>query len=134
MTILIAVAQVWKNSKFTIERNHGTTPGTVVFRLSGPFTVRDMHGDFFSGSNQKCHCAKPLHRADNGDVLQRGYTMSRVTIKTGFMDADGREEELIEYLCDYPNCPNIATNVVGCRELRQMAAVCEVHTSSTARV
>jgi hypothetical protein len=60
--------------------------------------------------------------------------MSRVTIKTGFMDADGREEELIEYLCDYPNCPNIATNVVGCRELRQMAAVCEVHTSSTARV
>jgi len=55
-------------------------------------------------------------------------TMSRVTIKTGFMDADGHEEELTEYLCDYPNCPNIATSVLGCIvELRQMAAVCEVH-------
>ena len=40
----MAVAQVWKSSKFTIERNQGKTPGTVVFRLSGPFTARDMHG------------------------------------------------------------------------------------------
>jgi ABC-type transporter Mla MlaB component len=38
------VAQVWKSSKFTIERNQGKTPGTVIFRLSGPFTARDMHG------------------------------------------------------------------------------------------
>jgi len=37
-------AQVWKSSKFTIERNQGKTPGTVIFRLSGPFTARDMHG------------------------------------------------------------------------------------------
>jgi anti-anti-sigma factor len=36
-------AQVWKSSKFTIERSQGKTPGTVVFRLSGPFTARDMH-------------------------------------------------------------------------------------------
>jgi hypothetical protein len=58
--------------------------------------------------------------------------MSRVTIKTGFIDADGREEELTEYLCDYPDCPNIATSVLGCiRELGQMAAVCEVHASTT---
>jgi hypothetical protein len=55
--------------------------------------------------------------------------MSRVTIKTGLIDPDGREEELIEYLCDYPNCPNIATRIVGCRELGLMASVCEVHTS-----
>ena len=40
----MAVAQVWKSSKFTIERNQGKTPGTVIFRLSGPFTARDMHG------------------------------------------------------------------------------------------
>jgi hypothetical protein len=40
----MAVAQVWKSSKFTIERNRGKTPGTVLFRLSGPFTARDMHG------------------------------------------------------------------------------------------
>jgi hypothetical protein len=42
--IAMAVAQVWKSSKFTIERNQGKTPGTVIFRLSGPFTARDMYG------------------------------------------------------------------------------------------
>jgi anti-anti-sigma factor len=44
VTIRMAVAQVWKSSKFTIERNQGRTPGTVIFRLSGPFTARDMYG------------------------------------------------------------------------------------------
>ncbi|WP_353068168.1 STAS domain-containing protein [Tunturibacter empetritectus] len=39
----MTVAQVWKSSKFTIERSQGEKPGTVVFRLSGPFTARDMH-------------------------------------------------------------------------------------------
>jgi anti-anti-sigma factor len=39
----MAVAQVWKSSKFTIERSEGRTPGTVIFRLSGQFTARDMH-------------------------------------------------------------------------------------------
>lgn len=35
-------AQVWKGSKFTIDREEG--PGRVVFRLVGPFTARDMYG------------------------------------------------------------------------------------------
>ena len=39
----MATAQIWKSSKFTIERNQGKTPGTVIFRLTGPFTARDMH-------------------------------------------------------------------------------------------
>jgi anti-anti-sigma factor len=39
----MGTAQVWKSSKFTIDRNQGKTPGTVIFRLSGPFTARDMH-------------------------------------------------------------------------------------------
>jgi len=56
--------------------------------------------------------------------------MSQITIKTGLMTPDGSEEELTEYICDYPNCPNFATRVLGCLvELRQMAAVCEVHAS-----
>jgi hypothetical protein len=56
--------------------------------------------------------------------------VSRVTIKTGFMDPDGREEELTEYICDYPDCPNIATQVLGyLRGLRLTAAVCDVHGS-----
>ncbi len=40
----MAVAQIWKNNRFTIERYLGKAPGTVIFRLSGPFTARDMHG------------------------------------------------------------------------------------------
>ncbi len=39
----MAVAQIWKSTKFTIERSQGKMPGTVIFRLSGPFTARDMH-------------------------------------------------------------------------------------------
>jgi hypothetical protein len=69
----------------------------------------------------------PCSESNGGEYNQGVSTMSRVTIKTGFMDADGREEELTEYLCDHPNCPNIATRVFGCRELGLMAAVCEVH-------
>jgi anti-sigma B factor antagonist len=40
----MTVAQIWKSSKFVIERSKGKTPGTVIFRLSGPFTARDMYG------------------------------------------------------------------------------------------
>jgi anti-anti-sigma factor len=40
----MASVQVWKSTKFEIERSQGKTPGTVVFRLSGPFTARDMYG------------------------------------------------------------------------------------------
>ena len=35
-------AQIWKSTPFTIERKEGKTPGTVIFRLCGPFTARDM--------------------------------------------------------------------------------------------
>lgn len=37
-------AQVWKASPFNIERKEGKAPGTVIFRLCGPFTARDMFG------------------------------------------------------------------------------------------
>lgn len=54
--------------------------------------------------------------------------MSRVTINTGLTAPDGSEEVLTQYLCDYPNCPNFSTRVVGYLvELRLMAAVCEEH-------
>jgi hypothetical protein len=65
----------------------------------------------------------------NSLVMYRtGDTMGQITIRTGFTAPDGREEVLTEYLCDYPDCPNFATRMVGCLvELRLMAAVCEVH-------
>ena len=42
-------AQTWKSSPFTIERKQGKAPGTVIFRLCGPFTARDMYGSLTPG-------------------------------------------------------------------------------------
>jgi hypothetical protein len=55
--------------------------------------------------------------------------MPLVAIKTGFAGADGKEEILKEYLCDWPACPNPAVYTLGCiTELRAIARVCEHHT------
>jgi anti-anti-sigma factor len=35
-------AQTWKATPFGIERRDGKTAGTVIFKLRGPFTHRDM--------------------------------------------------------------------------------------------
>jgi anti-anti-sigma factor len=40
----VTQAQIWKGTPFSIERKEGKAPGTVIFRLSGPFTARDMFG------------------------------------------------------------------------------------------
>ena len=39
-----APVQMWKSTAFSIERVDGKKPGTVIFRLVGPFTARDMYG------------------------------------------------------------------------------------------
>jgi anti-anti-sigma factor len=35
--------QTWNSSPFNIERCPGKTPGTVILRFHGPFTVRDAY-------------------------------------------------------------------------------------------
>ena len=51
--------------------------------------------------------------------------MPQVTIRTTI---NGQEESLSEYMCDWPDCPNIAVEVLGVvRELRLRAAVCAEH-------
>jgi ABC-type transporter Mla MlaB component len=40
----IPQAQLWKGTPFSIERKEGKASGTVIFRLFGPFTARDMYG------------------------------------------------------------------------------------------
>ena len=61
--------------------------------------------------------------------------MPRVTLKTGFIGNDGREEELTEYLCDTPGCPNVATHPVGCiRELGLCLITCDEHAPSARQV
>jgi hypothetical protein len=44
------------------------------------------------------------------------------------MTVDGREETLTEHICDWPDCPNVAVQVIGvARELRLCAAFCAEH-------
>jgi len=54
--------------------------------------------------------------------------MPRVIIRTGIVRDDGTEVVLQEYLCDWPDCPNVAEHMVGVIvELRTMAMVCREH-------
>ena len=54
--------------------------------------------------------------------------MPSVTVRTGITGADGREEELTEYICDWPGCPNFAEHVLGClRETGLRLALCKEH-------
>jgi len=54
--------------------------------------------------------------------------MPVVTIRSGDSAADGGEEVLREYLCDYPNCPNPAYHIMGhAREIGGAYAVCDEH-------
>jgi anti-anti-sigma factor len=46
-------AQVWKATPFSIERRPGKDPSIVIFRLSGPFTARDMYGSLTPVALQK---------------------------------------------------------------------------------
>jgi hypothetical protein len=60
--------------------------------------------------------------------------MSRVTLRTGFIGADGHEETVTEYLCDWPDCPNIAVHTLGVvLEIGAMSAVCEEHAAMIER-
>jgi hypothetical protein len=59
--------------------------------------------------------------------------MPSVTLRTGHTDT-GKEETLTEYLCDWPDCPNVASHVVGTiTELRAFSAVCQEHAKLIAR-
>jgi hypothetical protein len=53
--------------------------------------------------------------------------MPRVTLRAP-ESADGKEDTVSEYICDSPDCSNIAVHVVGVvRELRTVVAVCAYH-------
>ena len=61
-------------------------------------------------------------------AVRVAVTVPRIIIKTGRSGPDGREEELSEYMCDTPGCPNVATHVLGgATELGVFAAVCQEH-------
>jgi hypothetical protein len=54
----------------------------------------------------------------------------QITLRT---TVDGREETVSEYICDWPDCPNVAVEVLGVvRSLRLRAAVCAEHAARIA--
>jgi len=60
--------------------------------------------------------------------------MRSVTIRTGQVGSDGQEESITEYLCDSPDCPNIATHIVACvKDIGLSIALCEEHASQLGR-
>jgi len=80
----------------------------------------------FDSQTHKKSLAQEDHFAS--DIRLGGSSIPQVTIKTGLTTPDGREELLIEYFCDHPGCPNIATSVLGrVTELRLVAVVCDEH-------
>lgn len=57
--------------------------------------------------------------------------MPRVTIRTGIIGPNGQEEVLTEYMCDFPDCPNVAEHVAGViRELGVAAVMCDQHAAT----
>jgi hypothetical protein len=60
--------------------------------------------------------------------MERVAAMPRTTIRTGFVRDDGTDVVLEEFLCDWPDCPNVAEHVLGALvELRTMAILCSMH-------
>lgn len=63
--------------------------------------------------------------------MSRVVIVPRVTIKTDMAPPDGHAEEITEYLCDWPDCPNVATHVLGrVREIGICSAVCDEHATA----
>lgn len=78
------------------------------------------------------------HRHIGASVLPSSQSPARkdnlplVTIRTGFPAADGSEEVLTAYLCDWPGCANRAIHWLGCiPDIRVVAIVCEKHVPPT---
>jgi len=67
----------------------------------------------------------PQDQTESKEITVEVSAVPEVTIRTII---DGREESLSEYLCDWPDCPNVAVEVLGIvRELRLRAVVCAEH-------
>jgi hypothetical protein len=70
----------------------------------------------------QCRCS---NSEGQNRLHKKGSTVPQVTIRTLI---DGREETLSEYMCDWPDCPNVAVHEPGMvRELRFRSAMCEEH-------
>ena len=56
--------------------------------------------------------------------------MPLVTLRTETSNSAGnvQEDTLSEYICDWPDCPNVAEHVIGAlREIRLVSVICAEH-------
>jgi hypothetical protein len=56
--------------------------------------------------------------------------MPLVTLRTETSNTAGNVQEatISEYMCDWPDCPNVAEHVVGAlREIRLVSVICSEH-------
>jgi hypothetical protein len=59
-------------------------------------------------------------------------SMPAVTLRT--TGPDNKEEKITEYICDWPDCPNVAEHVLGVlRDLRAFSVVCTHHAAIIAQ-
>jgi hypothetical protein len=78
--------------------------------------------------------AAPAERRYNMTNSSIGPYMPQITIRSGELDETGCKETLTEYLCDWPDCPNVAVHVVGIvRELRLISVMCDEHAARIRR-
>ena len=56
----IPQAQLWKGTPFSITRQVGKASDTVIIRLSGHFTARDMYGSLTPLGLKKCSTSNRL--------------------------------------------------------------------------
>jgi anti-anti-sigma factor len=62
-------AQIWRGATFTIERRQNPAADAVIFRLSGPFTARDMYAALSPAALRNIFESGPPHNAPSVNIF-----------------------------------------------------------------
>ncbi len=61
--------QVWKSHSFSITALAGDEPGTVIFRIEGPFTARDMYSSITPNEFRHIFETLPANKQPSAQVF-----------------------------------------------------------------
>ncbi|WP_390905438.1 STAS domain-containing protein [Occallatibacter riparius] len=76
-----SAAQIWKSRDFSVEVVEGEEQGSIIFRLKGPFTARDMHSSLSPDAFRKLFETQPA----GAQVTSQSFDLSGVP----YMDSLG---------------------------------------------
>ena len=62
-------AQVWKSRRFSITALVGDESGTVIFRLDGPFTARDMYSSISPNDFRQIFETLPANKQPSAQIF-----------------------------------------------------------------